>query len=196
MRLHDPLGVHPILKEVCRVLSEIFRGPLRDPLRGRVPSQRLSVLLPPFICPLNFLQLHTWGVWEEKSSDCKLGLPCTVMCASPLCLLLLEAKNVYTKGVFSTENASASTGRKEVWCIPKSLFSLVFKGKRRKIHIHQRAFKVFVGNPFAQCWCIDFGLLSWVLFCPTILSVKDSRVFVLCDLVAADWNWLNLTKAD
>ena len=37
---------------------------------------------------------------------------------------------------------------------------LVFKGKRRKINIHQRAFKVFVGDPFAQYWCIDFGLLK------------------------------------
>ena len=36
---------------------------------------------------------------------------------------------------------------------------LVFKGKRRKIHIHQRGFKVFVGDPFPQYWCIDFGLL-------------------------------------
>ena len=36
---------------------------------------------------------------------------------------------------------------------------LVFKGKRRKIQIHQRAFKVFVGDPFAHHWCIDFGLL-------------------------------------
>ena len=36
-----------------------------------------------------------------------------------------------------------------------------FQGKkRRKIHIHQRAFKVFVGDPFAQYWCIDVGLLS------------------------------------
>ena len=34
-----------------------------------------------------------------------------------------EGKNVYTKGVFSSENSSASTGKKEVWCIPKSLFS-------------------------------------------------------------------------
>ena len=29
-----------------------FRGPLRDPLRGRFPSQRLSVLLPLFVLPL------------------------------------------------------------------------------------------------------------------------------------------------
>ena len=26
--------------------SDVFRGPLRDPLGGRSPSQRLSVLLP------------------------------------------------------------------------------------------------------------------------------------------------------
>ena len=37
---------------------------------------------------------------------------------------------------------------------------LVFKGKRRKIHIHQRAFEAVVGDPFAQYWCIDFGLLK------------------------------------
>ena len=37
---------------------------------------------------------------------------------------------------------------------------LVFKGKRRKIHIHQRAFRVFVGDPFVQYWCMDLGLLS------------------------------------
>ena len=36
---------------------------------------------------------------------------------------------------------------------------LVFKGKKKKIHIHQRTFKVVVGDPFAQYWCIDFGLL-------------------------------------
>ena len=37
--------------------------------------------------------------------------------------------------------------------------NLVFKGKRRKIRIDQSAFKVSVGDPFAQYWCIDFGLL-------------------------------------
>ena len=41
---------------------------------------------------------------------------------------------------------------------------LVFKGKKRKMHIHQSAFKVFVGDPFAQHWCIDFGLLSFARF--------------------------------
>ena len=33
-------------------LSEVFRGPLRDPIRGRFPSQRLSVLLPLIVLPL------------------------------------------------------------------------------------------------------------------------------------------------
>ena len=40
-----------------------------------------------------------------------------------------EGKKVYTKGVFSSENSSASTDKKEVWCIPKSLFS---REKERK----------------------------------------------------------------
>ena len=31
---------------------EVYRGPLRDPLRGRFPSQRLSVLSPLFVLPL------------------------------------------------------------------------------------------------------------------------------------------------
>ena len=33
------------------------------------------------------------------------------------------------KGVFSSENTNASTGKKEVWCIPKSLLSREKKGK-------------------------------------------------------------------
>ena len=37
---------------------------------------------------------------------------------------------------------------------------LVFEGKWRKIHIHQRGFKVFVGDPFAQHWFLDLGLLT------------------------------------
>ena len=35
------------------VFQRFFRGPLRDPLRSRFPSQRLSVLLPLFLLPLN-----------------------------------------------------------------------------------------------------------------------------------------------
>ena len=36
---------------------------------------------------------------------------------------VIGGSKVYTKGVFSSENSSASTSKKEVWCIPKSLFS-------------------------------------------------------------------------
>ena len=35
----------------------------------------------------------------------------------------IGGKKVYTKGVFSSENPSASTGKNEVWCVPKSLSS-------------------------------------------------------------------------
>ena len=42
--------------EVFRGFQRFFRGPLRDPVRGRFPSQSLSVLLPLFVLPLNFLQ--------------------------------------------------------------------------------------------------------------------------------------------
>ena len=58
----------------------------------------------------------------------------------------------------------------------------VFKGKRRKIHIHQRASKVFVGDPFAQFWCIDFGLLivhavMWIVGAASgILAELGSRL--------------------
>ena len=35
-----------------------------------------------------------------------------------------------------------------------------FQGKKKeKMHIRQRAFKVLVGDPFAQYWCIDFDLV-------------------------------------
>ena len=55
---------------------------------------------------------------------------------------------------------------------------LVFKGKRRKIHIHQRAFKVFVRDPFAQYWCIDFGLLRVRVHVGYSRGVVVSRGFV------------------
>ena len=38
--------------EVFRGLWKVFRGPLRDTLRGRFPSRRLSVLLPLIVLPL------------------------------------------------------------------------------------------------------------------------------------------------
>ena len=44
--------------EVFRVFLEVFRGPLKDPLRGRFPSQRLSVLLPLIVLPLEQKDPH------------------------------------------------------------------------------------------------------------------------------------------
>ena len=79
-----------------------------------------------------------------------------MLCQIQLAVFGFGGKKVYTKGVFSSENSSASTSKKRGLVYTKKL---VFKGERRKIHIHQRAFKVVVGDPFAQYWCIDFGLL-------------------------------------
>ena len=55
------------------------------------------------------------------------GLSGPVLCDTAR--LSFGGKKVYTKGVFSSENLSASTGKKEVWCIPKSLFSRDKGGK-------------------------------------------------------------------
>ena len=50
-------------------------------------------------------------------------------------------EKVSTKGVFSSENSSTSTGRKEVWYIPKSLF----QGEKKETHIYTKE----PSNPFA-----------------------------------------------
>ena len=68
----------------------------------------------------------------------------------------LWRENNYTPKVFSalkTQVPQQAKNRFGVFQKP------CFQGKRRKISIHQRAFKVFVGDPFAQHWCIDFGIL-------------------------------------
>ena len=44
-------------------------------------------------------------------------------CLAPLTQQFFGGTKVYTKGVLSSENSSPLTGKKEVWCIPKSLFS-------------------------------------------------------------------------
>ena len=72
-------------------------------------------------------------------------------------------KKVYTKGVYSSENSSESASKKQVWCIPKSLFS---RGKDGNYMDTKEASRCFVGDPFAQYWCIDFGLLSNTLHNP------------------------------
>ena len=35
------------------IFQRVFKGPLRDPLRGRFPSQRLSALFPLIVLPLD-----------------------------------------------------------------------------------------------------------------------------------------------
>ena len=72
----------------------------------------------------------------------------------------LEGKK-YTPKVFSALKTQVPQQAKKGLVYAQKL---VFKGKRRKIHIHQRAFKVVVGDPFAQYWCIDFGLLYGSLY--------------------------------
>ena len=60
---------------------------------------------------------HYEGVFSLKGSlECPKSLNC-------LQSLEIGGKKFFTKGVFSSENSSASTGKREVWCIPKSLFS-------------------------------------------------------------------------
>ena len=75
-----------------------------------------------------------------------------------------------TKGVFSSENSSASTGKKEVRCIPKACFQGKRKGgkERGEKTCTPKIFPVCVcvcvwgGDLFAQHWCIDFGLLKFM----------------------------------
>ena len=64
-------------------------------------------------------------------------------------LLLSEGKK-YIPKVFSALKAQVPQQAKRGLVYTKKI---VFKGKRRKIRIHQSAFKVFVGDPFAQHWC-------------------------------------------
>ena len=45
------------------MIKEVLRGPFRDPLRGRFPSQRLSVLLPLIVLPLE-LSPNTYALEE------------------------------------------------------------------------------------------------------------------------------------
>ena len=53
----------------------------------------------------------------------RLSLP-SFLSSHSLSLYLDRRGKLYTKCAFSSENSSASTGKKEVWCIPN-----MFKGK-------------------------------------------------------------------
>ena len=54
--------------KVCRgfqrCFREVFTDPLRDPLKGRVPSQRLSVLLPLIVLPLELSPIDS-AEWSK-----------------------------------------------------------------------------------------------------------------------------------
>ena len=51
-------------------------------------------------------------------------------------------------GVFSSENSSASTGKKQVWCIPKSLFSREKRRDREGKYIYTKeASRCLWGTP-------------------------------------------------
>ena len=70
-----------------------------------------------------------------------------------------EGKGIHQKGASARKTQVRQQGKKRFGVYQK----LVFKRKRRKTHIHQRGFKVFVGDPFAEYWCRNFGLLRFVL---------------------------------
>ena len=79
------------------------------------------------------LMVHAGNCWQ-------------VFAACTVCVCVCSEGKICTKGVFSSENTFASTGKKQVWCVPKSLFSREKEGQRRRTHIHQRGFQVFAGD--------------------------------------------------
>ena len=100
---------------------------------------------------------------------------------------------LYTPKVFSALKTQAPQQAKKRFGVYQKA---CFQGKKEKIHFHQSAFKVVVGDPFAQYWCIDFGLLSvafgvvhllWYLFCQastciTAVAGQDSSRYVYLEL--------------
>ena len=56
------------LWRLLKTSEDLWKPPLRDPLRGRFLSQRLSVLLPLFICPLK-LSLRIAGCLETQKAS-------------------------------------------------------------------------------------------------------------------------------
>ena len=97
----------------------------------------------------------------------------------------IGGKKVYTKGVFSSENSSASTGKKGLVYTKK----LVFKGKTRKIHIHQRAFKVVVGGPLRAALVYRFWPPKW-------RGQKRVHGMVPLSLSSLSWSWRNRLSAE
>ena len=90
-----------------------------------------------------------------ETKNARGGRGALLLYSGPFAWSYSVSKKVYTKGVFSVKTQLPQQAKKRLVYTKQ----LVFKGKRRKIHVHQGAFKMFVGDPFAQYWCIDFGLL-------------------------------------
>ena len=87
--------------------------------------------------------------------NCKIKPPAA--CTRVLCLQeFIGGKNVHTEDVFSSENSSASTGKKEVWCISKACF----QGKKEENTYTQKSLQGGFWDPFVQHWCIELGLLN------------------------------------
>ena len=82
---------------------------------------------------------------------------------TPTKLRAIGGEKVYTKVVFSSENSSSSTGKREVWCIPKSLFS---REKKENTYTPKRLQGV-CGGPLR-------GVLVYRFWPPKIKS--DSKV--------------------
>ena len=148
---------HPKYKIAMSAAEEIFSAVFRDPdFEVSVDISSLETQEPVF--PAVLASLHS----AEKFQPHTLTNPDSGEWPPEQ---TFRGKKVYTKGVFSSENSSASTSQKRGLACTKKL---VFYGKRRKIHIHQRVFKVFVGDPSAQYWCIDFGLVCSAC-CPKMM---------------------------
>ena len=100
--------------------------------------------------------------------------------------ILHRRKKSIHNGVLSSENSSASSGKKRGLVYTKNA---CFQGKEGKKHIHQRASQLFVGDLFAKHWCIDFGLLStenlnFLKFPP----ISDFGVPIF-SILGGKWSW-------
>ena len=70
---------------------------------------------------------------------------------------LIRRGKKYTPKVFSVRKTQVpQQAQKRFGVYQKACFQGTKKDKK---HVHQRGFKVFVGDPFTEYWCIDFGLL-------------------------------------
>ena len=84
----------------------------------------------------------------STSSGKKIGLPhierrLQTSCACPFAVFSRREKSIHQRCFQLWKLKCLNGQKKQVWCIPKSLFSRENAGK---IHIHQRGFKVFVGD--------------------------------------------------